>query len=139
MGCFNQLLPCPRPRSFTHGGVQVDEDGAWHVFAAAGLGEEGLEGARVGEVRRIGVGATICQETVLEQVPGLCASISCAGCSGVFEDAQLPGAVAQLDSRLSYVQVTDLTTKSADFNGCCDVAQGRSSRHRWDVWNWIGW
>lgn len=59
MGCINQLLTCPRTFIITHGGIQVDKDGAGHVFAAAGLGEEGLEGARVGEVRRIGVGATI--------------------------------------------------------------------------------
>jgi len=70
-------------------GIQVDKDGAGHVFAAAGLGEEGLERAGVGEVLRIGVRTTICLETVLKQV-------------------QLPGTVTQLGSRLTYVQVTDL-------------------------------
>jgi hypothetical protein len=51
-------------------GVQVDEDGAGHVFAATGLGEEGLERAYLGALLRIGVGTTIMSEAVLEEVPG---------------------------------------------------------------------
>jgi hypothetical protein len=39
--------------------VQVDEDGARNIFAVARLGEEGLEGTRVGEVLRLGIRATV--------------------------------------------------------------------------------
>ena len=54
----------------TYRGVQVDEDGTRDVFAAAGLSEEGLEGAALGEVCRIGVGTTVGKEAMLEEVPG---------------------------------------------------------------------
>lgn len=50
------------------GGVKVDEDGSGHVFAAAGLGEEGVEGAWIANVLEIGVGAAIRAEAVLEKV-----------------------------------------------------------------------
>lgn len=51
-------------------GVQVDKDGTGHVFAATGLGEEGLEGTALGEVCRIGVGTAVGKEAMLQQVPG---------------------------------------------------------------------
>lgn len=50
------------------GGVEVDEDGARHVFAAAGLGEEGLVGARVADILDVGVGTAIGTKAVLEKV-----------------------------------------------------------------------
>lgn len=49
--------------------VQVDEDGAGHVLAAAGLGEEGLIRATLDGFLDIGVGTTIGAEAVLEEVP----------------------------------------------------------------------
>jgi hypothetical protein len=64
------LNHCRDARSATYRWVQVDEDGAGDVFAAARLGEEGLEGATLREVCCIRVGATVSQKAVLEQVPG---------------------------------------------------------------------
>jgi hypothetical protein len=60
-------------------GVQIDKDGAGNVFAAARLGEEGLEGAALGEVCRIRIGATVSQKAVLEQVPGQLESMRVRG------------------------------------------------------------
>lgn len=52
------------------GGVQVNEDGPGNVFAAAGLREEGVEGAWVANVLDVGVGAAIRAEAVLQKVAG---------------------------------------------------------------------
>ena len=52
----------------TYRGVQVNEDGAGDVFAAAGLGEEGLVRTILAKFLRVGVGATIRQQAVLEEV-----------------------------------------------------------------------
>ncbi|RBQ96284.1 hypothetical protein VDGD_20232 [Verticillium dahliae] len=49
-------------------GVQVDEDGARNMLATAGFGEEGLERARVTDLRAVGVGTTVSAEAVLEEV-----------------------------------------------------------------------
>jgi hypothetical protein len=54
--------------------VQVDEDGTGDVFAAASLGEEGLVGTALTKLLRIGVGTTIGEQTVLEEVPGITVS-----------------------------------------------------------------
>lgn len=51
------------------GRVEVDEDGARDVFAAARLGEEGLERASIAEVLGIGLGTAIRSKAVLEEVP----------------------------------------------------------------------
>ena len=59
--------------------VQVDEDGTGHVFAAAGLGEEGLVRATLAKLLRIGVGTTIGQQAVLEEVPGGIVSVLTVG------------------------------------------------------------
>jgi hypothetical protein len=48
--------------------VQVDEDGARNIFALAGLGEEGLEGASIADILGVGVGASVRSQTVLEEV-----------------------------------------------------------------------
>jgi hypothetical protein len=50
--------------------VQVDKDGARDVFAAASLGEEGLERATLREIRRIGVRTAVSLQAMLEKVPG---------------------------------------------------------------------
>lgn len=91
-------------------GVEVDKQGAGHVFAAAGLGEEGLVGAWVADVLKVGVGPAVRAQTVLEKVargPGQ----PKAGCTflrgGV--DLQLPGAVSELGTSLAQVQVKDLS------------------------------
>lgn len=60
------LFLCPW---HTHRGVEIDEDGAGDIFAAAGLGEESLEGALLANVFGIRVGTTISLEAVLEQIP----------------------------------------------------------------------
>ena len=52
----------------TYRGVQVDKDGTGNVFAAAGLGEEGLVRAILTKVLGLGVGATVGEEAVLEEV-----------------------------------------------------------------------
>lgn len=51
--------------------VQIDEEGPGNVFAAARLGEEGLERPGVTRVLDVGVGATIGPETMLEEVAGV--------------------------------------------------------------------
>lgn len=48
--------------------VEVDEDGPGHIFAIAGLGEEGLERARVADVLGVGIRATIGTEAVLQEI-----------------------------------------------------------------------
>lgn len=53
------------------GGVEVDEEGSGHVFAIAGLGEEGLVGASIADVLEVGVRATIMAKAVLEEVAGM--------------------------------------------------------------------
>lgn len=49
--------------------VEVNEDGAGHMFPTAGLGEERLERASFNDILSIGVRATITSETMLEEVP----------------------------------------------------------------------
>jgi hypothetical protein len=49
-------------------GVEIDEERARDMLAAAGLCEEGLERARVANVLGVRVGAAIRAETVLEEV-----------------------------------------------------------------------
>ena len=51
-----------------HGGVEVDEEGTRDIFAAASLGEEGLEGAALNCVGVVRVGAPVCFEAMLEEV-----------------------------------------------------------------------
>lgn len=51
-------------------GIQVYEDRAGNVFAAAGLCEDGIELAALVEVFGCGVRATIFAEAVLEEVAG---------------------------------------------------------------------
>lgn len=102
---------------YTHRRVQIDEDGAGNVFAAAGLGEEGLEGTSVANVTGIGVRTTVSLEAMLEQVPEGQSSvwiiiflrIAGGGLRGGEEiDVQLPGAVSQLGTSLADVKVADL-------------------------------
>lgn len=63
------------------GGIQVAEDGAGYVFAAAGLGEEGLIRATLGNILSFGVRATVSLKAVLQQVPGL-RSVAYFACGG---------------------------------------------------------
>lgn len=49
-------------------GVKIDEERTGDMLATAGLGEEGLEGARVTNVLGVGVETTIGAEAVLEEV-----------------------------------------------------------------------
>lgn len=49
-------------------GVQVEEDGPRDVFAIARLAEEGLVGATLGGVGRVGVGPAVGAEAVLQEV-----------------------------------------------------------------------
>lgn len=50
------------------GRVEIDKDGSGHVFAAAGLGEEGLVGAWVADILDVGVRATVGAKAMLEEV-----------------------------------------------------------------------
>jgi hypothetical protein len=49
--------------------VQVNKDGAGHVFAAACLREDGVELAGVVQGCCFGVGTTVLLEAVLEEIP----------------------------------------------------------------------
>lgn len=94
--------------SATYRGVQVDEDGARNVFAAASLREEGLERAALVELLRIGVRTTVSLEAVLKEVPG--EARLAIGLRGRVESRyiQLPGAVTELGTGLADVEVADL-------------------------------
>ncbi len=52
------------------GRVQVDEEGAGHVFTTAGLGEEGLVRTTVKDILRVGIGTAVMTKTMLKKVPG---------------------------------------------------------------------
>jgi hypothetical protein len=49
--------------------VQVDKDGSGDIFAIARLGEEGLVGASIANVLRVGIGTTVTTKAVFEQIP----------------------------------------------------------------------
>jgi hypothetical protein len=70
-------------------GVKIDEERSRNIFAAAGLGEEGLERAGVTNIGSIGVRSTVGAETVLEKV-------------------ELPSGVTKLDTSLAQVEVKNL-------------------------------
>lgn len=99
-------------------GVEIDEERTGDVLAAAGLGEEGLERARVAQVRGIGVGTTIGAEAVLEQVAVWRVSVQCrgkqTGKTRVRRDdaeegyVQLPGRVTKLGTSLAEMKVNNL-------------------------------
>lgn len=57
------------------GRVEIDKDGSGHVFAAAGLAEEGLVGAWVANVLDVGVRATIRAKAVLKEVARLASQL----------------------------------------------------------------
>ena len=66
-----ELAVVASPDLVDRGGVEVDEDGARDVFAAAGLGKEGLEGASIaGSVLGTRIRAAVDSEAMLEEVPG---------------------------------------------------------------------
>jgi hypothetical protein len=95
--------------SRTYRRVQVDEDGARDVFAAASLREEGLERAALVELLRIGVRTTVSLEAVLKEVPEEAAlAVELRDGRAELEDVQLPGAVAELGTGLADVEVADL-------------------------------
>lgn len=50
------------------GGVEIAKDGPRHVFAAAGRGKEGFEGAALTNVRQVGIRLAIGAQAVLEEV-----------------------------------------------------------------------
>lgn len=50
-------------------GVQVDKDRSGHVFAGAGLGEDGIELTAIMQRLGIGIGTAVLLEAVLEEVP----------------------------------------------------------------------
>lgn len=62
------LRPTAGFAGVTYGWIEIDEDGAGHVFATASLSEEGIEGAALSEISRIGVWFAVCLQTMLEQV-----------------------------------------------------------------------
>jgi hypothetical protein len=95
--------------SAAYRGVQVDEDGARDVFAAASLREEGLERAALVELLRIGVRATVSLEAVLKEVPeGAGLANGLRGGRVESRYVQLPGAVTELGTGLADVEVADL-------------------------------
>jgi hypothetical protein len=91
-------LPLLLRDNATYRRVQIDKDGTRDVFAAASLGEEGLERSALVELLRIGVRTAVRLEAVLKQVPVKVASIRIRGKRVVFVYVQLPGAVSELGS-----------------------------------------
>jgi len=75
-----------------HGGLQIDEDGTWHVFAGAGLAEEGVEG-------------------VITTADGLVRGHLTIGLDAVLQAVQLPAGITDLDTSLSDVDRDALTLK----------------------------
>ena len=65
-------------------GLQINEDGSWHVFAGAGLAEEGVE-------------------RVVTTSDGLVAGHLAIRLDSVLQAVQLPAGVSDLDSGLSDV------------------------------------
>jgi hypothetical protein len=49
-------------------GVEIDKNGARDIFAAAGLAEEGLKRTSLNVIVSLWLRATICLQTVFEQV-----------------------------------------------------------------------
>merc|ERR1719214_323682 len=72
------------------GGLEVDEDGAGHVLARAGLGEEGVEG-------------------VVTAANGLVRGHLAVGLDAVLEAVELPARVTALDAGLAEMDGDDLT------------------------------
>jgi hypothetical protein len=107
--CQSAIRRIQFPKSIAYRWVQVDENGARDVFAAACLGEEGLERATLREIRRIGIGTAVGLQAMLEQV-------------------QLPSAVTQLRSRLSDMSFIVLATVGGWIATCnAQMADLRSS------------
>lgn len=100
MGCItiSTDLPPIHTRYVTYGRVQINEDGSGDVFAVASLREEGLGRATFSDISRVGIGATVSLEAVLEQVPGQFVSMRVRRIRVGVGDVQLPGAVAELDT-----------------------------------------
>lgn len=88
--------------------VKVDEEGPGHIFAAAGLGEEGVVGTRVADIRSVGVGAAIMAKAVLKKIAGGNESAASWYQCGWGVNLQLPGTVTQLGTSLTQVEVKDL-------------------------------
>lgn len=96
--------------------VQVDEDGTRDMLPAASLGEEGLEGTGVANIRAAGVGAAIGTEAVLEEVAVMVCTVSAfpkrdSAASRQSEggsNVQLPGGVTELGTSLAQVEVKNL-------------------------------
>jgi hypothetical protein len=78
--------------------IQVDKDGTRNVFAAASLVEEGLVRAALAKLLRIGVGATIGEQTVLEEVPEVVVSVLDYRLRGVYGFAATYSSQALLPS-----------------------------------------
>lgn len=107
----SQLVPSTF--RLTYRRIKVDEDRTRDIFAATGLGEEGLVGATVSDiVGKVLVIVTISLEAVLEQVPKLGGSVM-SPCANVakqeaVKNLQLPSSVTKLGTSLANVKVTDL-------------------------------
>jgi hypothetical protein len=79
------------------------------MFAAAGLGEEGLEGSAFVQILAFRIGAAISLEAMLKEVPGTFVSVRRRStCSASAADIQLPSAVTKLRASLADVEVADL-------------------------------
>lgn len=62
-------------------GVKVDEDGTRDIFAAASLGEDGIELARVVERLRVGIRTTVLLQAMFEEVSCLLSATTTWGWS----------------------------------------------------------
>jgi len=71
------------------GRVQINKDGSWYVFSSSSFGEEGFEGSVV-YIVGFGVDGPVWEETMFQKV-------------------QLPGAVTELDTSLSNMEMENLT------------------------------
>lgn len=68
LACISMLSLGQQRQRSPYRRVEIDEDGARDIFAAAGLGEEGLERAALGVGLGFRVGAAVRLEAMLQEV-----------------------------------------------------------------------
>lgn len=65
---MKQILVAARPDLIYGTRVQIHKDTSWYVFAVSSLGKDSVQLSRLKGICRIGIGTSIAEETVLEEV-----------------------------------------------------------------------
>ena len=86
--------------------VEINEDGSWDVFAAAGLAEEGVVRTAVTKILGIWVRTSIWKKTVLEKVTTTSSTLTISIKYHAY--SQFPSSVTKLDTSLADVKVQNL-------------------------------